>query len=265
MSDDSVGSPGETYLAQQKARTWGRLPKILRRGLLEPVIGAMRPTAAKKGLINKAKRFVEGLEHDEGLGHARWRLFASEALRRNLLTPEAGRALKSSAESHVLALMDQAGDRDACNRALYVDVKSYLVDNCLVKVDRMSMACGLETRVPLLDRELAELAFAIPSELKVANGSMKVLLKRVAARHVPRDCVYRPKEGFSIPIKHWLKTDFRPLLAEYLDQGRLESEGLFQAATIQRLKDEHLQGKANHSHVLWSLLVFQDWRRRWKV
>ena len=76
-------------------------------------------------------------------------------------------------------------------------------------------------------------------------------------------CVYRPKQGFSIPIKNWLVTEFRPLLEDLLDEKRLESEGIFRREEVARLKREHLSGAANHSHVLWSLMVFQSWRRLW--
>ena len=184
-------------------------------------------------------------------------------MRAQLFTRDALEQLHTPVAAHIEHFAGRAANRNDIDRALYVDVKSYLVDNCLVKMDRMSMATSLEARVPLLDRELAELAFRVPSRLKVQPNQTKVLLKRVAARHVPRECVYRPKEGFSIPIKHWLKTDFRPLMEELLAPGRLREQGLFNVATVDRLKAEHLAGRANHSHVLWSLMVFQDWRRRW--
>ena len=110
-----------------------------------------------------------------------------------------------------------------------------------------------------------ELAFQLPSDLKISQGRTKDLLKRVAVRHVPRECVYRPKEGFSVPIKHWLRTEFRPILEELLSASRIRADGVFDVGTVERLKAEHLSGKANHSHVLWSMLVFQDWRSRWGV
>ena len=80
---------------------------------------------------------------------------------------------------------------------------------------------------------------------------------------MPSECVYRPKEGFSIPIKNWLGTEFRPLLEDLLEPGRLRQEGLFDPVCVDRLKGEHMAGRANHSHVLWSLMVFQAWRQRW--
>lgn len=253
----------ETYLAQEKARQWQRVPALVRKRLLEPAIRSLSPTAKKKGLVNKAKRFVEGLEHGDELGHARWRVFVGEAMRCQLFTEDALREMATPVDAHVRALAGKAAQCNEVDRGLYVDVKSYMVDNCLVKMDRMSMATSLEARVPLLDKELATLAFRLPAHLKVHNGTTKVLLKRIAARHVPRECVYRPKEGFSIPMKQWLKTDFKPIMDDLLSPRRLAAEGIFNVQTVERLKAEHLANRANHSHVLWSMIVFEDWRKRW--
>ena len=125
------------------------------------------------------------------------------------------------------------------------------------------MAVSLEARVPFLDKNLVELAFRVPDRLKVSNRTTKVMLKEIAARHVPANCVYRQKEGFSIPIKNWLGTQFRPLLDELLGSTRVKDAGLFNVATIETLKQQHLSGSANHSHILWSLIVFEAWRDKW--
>ena len=253
----------EAYLANGMARRYELVPGLVRKRFIEPVIKSFKPRPEKKGLINKALRFVEGLEHADELSHARWRIFAGETVRQNLFTREALKKIETPAAAHILDLLKRSGERDPLNKSLYVDLKSYLVDNCLVKVDRMSMAVSLEVRVPYLDTEMVELAFQIPRQLKVANGQTKILLKRVAARHVPDECIYRPKEGFSIPIKNWLGTQFLPLMQDLLKVEDIKSQGLFQPETIERLKKEHLTGVANHSHILWSMMVFQDWRRRW--
>jgi asparagine synthase (glutamine-hydrolysing) len=252
-------------LAQEKARVWGAVPGWIRRGLIAPVVEALPPTAAKKGLVNKAKRFVAGASMDPALGHARWRLFLEDSERQRLFTPSAYAQLPTPVGAHIERLNDEAADVNARDRALYVDFSSYLVDNCLAKVDRMSMACSIEARVPLLDKEVVELAFQLPAEHKYTGSETKILLKRVAARHVPRQCVYRPKQGFSIPIKNWLKTEFRDLLEDSLSPQRIAADGLFEPAEISRLKQEHLANRANHSHLLWGLLVFQDWLTRWRV
>jgi asparagine synthase (glutamine-hydrolysing) len=253
----------ETYAAQNMAQRYALIPHTLRKGLVEPLISSLRPRPQKKGLVNKAKRFVEGFEHGEDLGHARWRQFLGEAMRRELFSMDVlGKLTKSSSE-HIFELYRQAGPRQGMNRSLYVDFKSYLPDNCLVKVDRMSMAVSLEARVPFLDVELVETAFRMPAEYKVNGIQTKVLLKKIAARYVPREIVYRQKQGFSIPIKSWLKRELRPLMEDLLHARRIYDQGLFQASTVVRLKKEHLAGVANHSHILWSLMVFQYWVQSW--
>jgi asparagine synthase (glutamine-hydrolysing) len=253
----------ETYLANDKARQYQRIPAVIRKGVLNRVINSLRPQPAKKGLINKAKRFVEGLDHHPDLSHARWRIFAGETVRSELFSDSAQKEMVTPAAGHILDLFKRAGDRQPLNQSLYVDVKSYLCEDIMTKVDRMSMAVSLESRVPYLDPDLVELAFKIPDEYKVNNGQTKVLLKSVAARHVPSECIYRPKEGFSIPIKHWLGTQFRPIMEEALDPKLIQSQGIFHPGTVERLKQEHLSGVANHSHILWSMIVFQNWQKRW--
>jgi asparagine synthase (glutamine-hydrolysing) len=170
--------------------------------------------------------------------------------------------IKAPAGAHIFNLMHQAKDLTPLNKGLYVDLKSYLVDNCLVKVDRMSMAASLEARVPFLDKDLVELAFRVPDRYKVSGRQTKILLKKVAARKIPHDCVYRPKEGFSIPIKNWLHNELRPLLDDLTNEKRIKEEGIFRSETISRLKREHQTGVANHSHTLWAIIVFESWRRR---
>lgn len=253
----------ETYLADEKAQQYQKIPAIFRKNLIEPFIKSLRPQPQKKGLVNKAKRFIEGLENPVDLSHARWRIFAGDTVRSQLFTAEANQELVTPSASHIIDLFNKAGDRQPQNRSMYVDVKSYLSDDILVKVDRMSMAVSLESRVPYLDPDLVELAFQIPERLKVTPGETKVLLKSIAARHVPAECVYRPKEGFSIPIKNWLCNEFRPLMEELLSDQAIREQGIFQVNTIKRLKQEHLAGTANHSHILWSLIVFQSWYKRW--
>jgi asparagine synthase (glutamine-hydrolysing) len=253
----------ETYLATGTARRYGALPKVLRKGLIEPAVEWLRPTSAKKGLINKAQRFIEGLRQDPRLGHARWRVFLTEAQKSRLFAPEALAAMAAPLGQHIEQLLVEARDREPLARCLYVDLFSYLPDDILTKVDRMSMAVSLESRVPFLDKEMVELAFAVPDELKIKKGVSKWILKRIAERYLPADAVYRPKEGFSVPLKHWITGAYRELMDELLSAERVQSDGIFAWPEISRLKQEHLRGRRNHSHVLWTLMMFQAWQDRW--
>lgn len=253
----------ETYVANAMARRYAMIPAVVRKTLIEPPVNRLRPRAAKKGLVNKAKRFIEGMALSPALEHCRWRKFIDEETRDALFTSDALHALQMPSDVHITELFERAGDRTDLDRCLYVDVKSYLSDNILTKVDRMSMAVSLEARVPYLDKDLVELAFRVPDKLKVHKQKTKVLLKEIAARHVPQNCVYRQKEGFSIPIKNWLATQFRPIMDELLDSTRIKNAGLFSPETVETLKQQHLSGYANHSHLLWSLIVFEAWQDKW--
>lgn len=260
---DELFAGYETYLAQEKARMFQRIPSWIRKGLVAPLVGCLPPSPKKKGLINKGKRFIEGTAYPEAMAHTRWRIFVNDAMRSRLFSPDAGGQIQISAASHVTDLFAAAGNRGELDRGLYVDVKSYLCDNILTKVDRMSMAVSLETRVPYLDIDLVKLAFQVPEQLKLQGNETKSILKRVAARLVPRECVYRPKEGFSIPIKHWLNKEFKPLMEECLNEPTIRRGGIFNWQTINQLKKEHRLGRENHSHILWALIVFHDWQKRW--
>jgi asparagine synthase (glutamine-hydrolysing) len=166
-------------------------------------------------------------------------------------------------DEHVQCLYAEAQSRGRLDRELYTDFFSFLADDILPKVDRMSMAVSLETRVPYLDREMVELAFRIPERLKMRDGQTKWILKKVAERHLPPAVVHRRKEGFSAPLKHWIRTSHRALMDDLLDDGEIARQGLFRAEEVRRLKREHLAGQRNHAHILWSLMLFQGWQRRW--
>lgn len=255
----------ETYVAQNLSTRIGYLPESIKSRLLPRIASRIAPRPVKKGLVNKAKRFLEGMQHPENLAHARWRLFVGPDQLVDLLTPGALEQMELPVTEHIDRLRSQVPSLPDLDRELYVDFKSYLPDNCLVKVDRMSMATSLEVRVPLLDNQVIETAFGLPPNLKVDGRQTKVLLKEVAARHLPRESVYRPKEGFSMPMKDWLRHELRSRMESLLEPSLLERQGLFESSEVHRLMTEHLDVRANHSHILWGLMVFQDWSQRWGV
>ncbi len=152
--------------------------------------------------------------------------------------------------------------RDPLDRALYVDVKTYLVDNIMTKVDRMSMAVSLEAREPLLDHRLLEFAATVPTTLKLKNGRSKYLLRRLLERRVPASIVNRPKHGFEAPTGEWLRGPLAPMVNDLLFDGRLQSRGIFNETTLSALWRGHRDGTEDHRHRLWSLVMLELWFRR---
>ncbi|MBI5420543.1 MAG: asparagine synthase (glutamine-hydrolyzing) [Deltaproteobacteria bacterium] len=148
-------------------------------------------------------------------------------------------------------------------RAMATDIRTYLVDDILAKVDRASMAYSLEARVPLLDHRVVEFAARLPMGLKVRGGETKHLLRQVLYRLVPRKLLERPKMGFGIPVNRWLRHELRPLLDEYLSRDRIAREGYLRPEGVSRVVGEHLSGRRDHQYRLWALLVFGMWRERY--
>jgi asparagine synthase (glutamine-hydrolysing) len=150
---------------------------------------------------------------------------------------------------------------DPLDRALYADVKTYLVDDIMTKVDKMSMAVSLESREPLLDHLLLEFAATVPSGLKLKNGQGKYLLRRLLERRVPKAIVDRPKHGFEAPIGQWLRGPLAPMVDRLLTDGRLRDRGIFDDRGVAAVWREHLNGERDHRHRLWSLVMLELWFR----
>jgi asparagine synthase (glutamine-hydrolysing) len=150
---------------------------------------------------------------------------------------------------------------DPVEQLRYLDLMTYLPGDILTKVDRATMACGLEARAPLLDYRLVELGFRIPTAMHMAGGKPKAILRDLLARDVPRTLFERPKSGFGIPIGDWLRGDMRGWAEELLAPQALDAAGLVHTLAVRQIWADHLSGKANAQYGLWTVLMLQSWQQ----
>jgi asparagine synthase (glutamine-hydrolysing) len=248
------------YRASQLAGPYQRLPGPVRHAI-DRALGLVPPRPEKKGLVNKVKRFAEGAASDPALEHLRWQIFLDQASKRKLYSGALA-PLSEQQEATQLGrdMMRRASAEHPLSRRQWVDFGLYLPDDILAKVDRASMAVSLETRGPFLDYELVEFAARMPARLKMGPAGRKLVLRRSIADMVPHQAIARPKQGFSMPMKHWLRNDLVPLARELLLSE--SSAEWFSRPYCHQLLEEHISGRRNHAHILWNLMVLQWWRCR---
>jgi asparagine synthase (glutamine-hydrolysing) len=165
-------------------------------------------------------------------------------------------------------LLNDYKDLPLDEKITQIYLRTFMLDTVLAKTDRAGMAYGLESRVPFLDNEMAELSGRIPMEHKAGPRSSKILLRKLLAkklkdRGLEHSIAFRKKQGFSIPMREWLRGELKYLLDEYLSESKIKRDGIFKYSKIKNLIDEHQADHANHSHLLWSFISFQMWKEHY--
>jgi asparagine synthase (glutamine-hydrolysing) len=248
-------------LNRSEARLRRRLPAWLRRGVLRP-LGCVYPKADWLPRPLRARYFLQNL----GTTFER-AYFADLCLLRDdekagLLSPEVRGHLRGHEPFTAFSRhFERTRGLDDLSRLLYVDLKTWLANDMLVKVDRMSMANGLEIRSPLLDQHVIEFAATVPSELKYRGRTSKYLLKRYLEGRVPHSAIHRPKQGFEIPLARWLRVDLRDIAHDLLFAPRSLGRGFVQPDRLRTLWRRHQQGIGNHAPQLWAVMMLELWSR----
>ena len=169
----------------------------------------------------------------------------------------------SEPPSHLDDPLPAFGADDPAMRMMLQDMRSYMPDDILCKVDRAAMGVSLETRTPFLDPDVIALAARLPMAMKIRDGQGKWALRQVLYQHVPREMIERPKVGFAIPIGIWLRGPLRDWAEELLSPERLAKDGFFDPEIIRQTWAEHLSGRRDWSARIWTILMFQAWHAQW--
>ena len=249
-----------TYGAHRMAKLYQMIPGFVRSGLIEPAVARMPVSTENLSLDFKAKRFVRGASHGAGTRHTIWMGSYDAVQQRELLRPEIIAACPDEIVFDEVLPYDRLnGHSNLIEQMMKLDAAHYLSECVLFKVDRASMAASLETRAPFLDHTFIEFVLKLPIEMKLKGLTGKYILKKAMRGRLPDDVIDRPKKGFGMPVAKWVKGELRSLVRDTFSPERLNRRGLFNAAYVQRLLDEHERGVADHRKLIWTLLMFEMW------
>jgi asparagine synthase (glutamine-hydrolysing) len=242
------------YLFEERLRQL--LPLAVRRPLFG-LLGAVYPKADWAPRALRAKTTFQALARDSIEGYFHGVSVMPDHMRSRVFNPAFQRELNGYHAIEVLRTHARRSPTShSLSRALYLDFKTYLPGDILVKVDRASMAHALEVRAPLLDHKLVEWISGLPPDLKYRGGEGKYIFKKSLEPYLPREVLYRPKMGFAVPLAGWFRGPLRTRLREELLGPTLEASGIFDQRFLRTLVDQHQSGLRDHSAALWSLLMF---------
>lgn len=250
----------ERYAAMQAAELYHRVPRALRKLFIEAPVNLLPTSEIRKTRARDLKRFLKAASLPRKERYFRWMTTFTVAAKDELYTRDfAAAAAGANPEDLLDGWFASANGSGLLDATLLTDQMTYLPNDLLVKVDIASMAVSLEARSPFLDHKLIEFAASLPENLKIRRFETKYLLKKVAARLVPKEVVYRRKMGFGVPIGRWFRNEMKDFVREVLLSERSLARGIVKPEVVERYVNEHLNGERDHAFQVWTLLMLELW------
>lgn len=253
----------ERYAAMRIAEKYNRIPSALRKALIEATINLLPTSELKRSRLRDAKRFLKAANLPRTERYFRWVTTFNRDNKPELYTRDFAVAVSGQDASNILSRwFDAANGAGTLDSTLLTDQMTYLPNDLLVKVDIASMANSLEARSPFLDHKLIEFAASLPENIKMRGVETKSLLKKVAARLVPKEVIYRRKMGFGVPIGKWFRGDMKDFVLGVLLSEKSLKRGIVRPEILKRYVDEHTSAVRDHSFQLWTFLMLELWFQR---
>ena len=256
---DELFAGYQTHYAYRVARLYRLLPRLLRDRVIAPLVKRLPTSTDRVSFDFMAKRFVTGAHLPFERGHYWWKVILNEDEKRGLYAADLFHQVQRDSYEVFAPYFDAVRGAHPLNQLLYVDTHTFLLDDGLVKVDRMSMAHSLEVRVPLLDHELVEYLAQVPPTLKSSGLNTKSLLRDVVRPLLPPTIVKGKKKGFTPPLPVWLKNDLRDFVQDTLSPARIRDMGLLRPEAVSQILDDHFAGRRDNNRPIWTILCFVLW------
>ena len=261
IGGDELFGGYQRYFGDALAQRWRRIPRLLRQGVLLPILRAL-PSGGEtrfQNTVRLAEKFLAPLDQPPEDRYLAWNSFFDQDAKQALLAD--GARERRSSYDVFRPLFARAAHRPFADRAMYVDLKTYLPGDPLFLSDRLTMAHSLEARVPFLDVKVMDYAARLPLESKIRGRGTKLVLREALRGRIPESLLHRPKQGFGTPIDVWLKNELQSLPNQLLSREAVEARGLFRADAVQDLVERQRAGRRDFSQHLWALLMFELWCR----
>ncbi len=256
---DEVFAGYEKYTTDAtENRLRNQFPKFVRKHIFPKLADLLSNSNAT--VFRKGKSLLTSLSQDPAMGFYTTNSQIDDRQWNKLAKQDVKEKLGDYHPSKItIDAYEKSDGSDHLAKILYTDMKTYLPGGILVKVDRMSMANSLEVRAPLLDKDVVEFSATVPSGMKFKNGEKKHILKEAFKPMLPDDILYRKKMGFSVPLASWFRHEIKELAQRHLIDQALGLKSIFNHCYITTLWNEHQSGSADHSALLWSMLMFEMW------
>lgn len=256
----------EHYIGYYIAQIYNRLPVWLRKNVIEKIVALLPESAGYINLRLAVNTFLKGAASPDWLRVQTMLTSFTPGMQKEVLNAEwlNENGLNMLQPENLFASTNEQysfwqNDAKPIERAFHVYIRQFMLDDILVKVDRISMLHSLEVRAPFLDKKVAEFTAKLPVALKLHGFRRKYLLKKSFQKLLPPEILHRNKRGFQIPVAAWLRGRLKPLLQEMLGYNRLKAQGIFNPQVVEKLMQEHFSEKRDLRKQLWTLLVFQLW------
>jgi len=254
---------------RHQAMLFNKQLNFLPRNILRAISNLFRGISYSNSKIRRIKKLTRDWgksELDQLVGFFNW--LPSDDFIDELFSPNSLSLVNGyDPYNYFKEVLTNSSNLSLIDKILLLEQKTFLIDHNLNYTDKLSMASGVETRVPYLDFDLVELAGHIPQEYKIKNKETKYILKKVAEKYLPKEIIYRPKTGFGAPVKELINNDFQPLINSRLNNEKLLYDGIFNPLAIQKMIEENKNGRADNSYNILSLLSIQSWLSQfpWKL
>jgi len=261
---DEVFGGYSRYTQSKLVNNYTRFPVWLRQKLFAPMINMLPESFGYYSIATKA-RWAHEMSFLKGAArhfHAMTFFRFPDSMRYQLFQQDMQNNIENKDTLRFIAeFYDSEVVEEPVDRMLYAEQMSRMPEHYLLIADRMSMAHGLESRVPLVDRDILEYSAALPPEYKIRSGKLKFILREIASKHYSQEFLYRTKQGFGFPMARWFRGELRQFVETVMRQSELVKAGIFDGAVVQRMFNEHLSGQIDHNFRIWMVLNIEVWYR----